>query len=516
MSSAIAMPPVCLLFPGPVSPRETRQLDDDPAYFGDLAIDYILAAVTKGFEAYDLLPLYRCVPHQRDVIAYRQAVLTDLSSASRREPVQAFAAVMMNVRALLDLSRKSSNKHQVAAYALAAIDAYASGVRALASGLAAAALKSEGLQAFLQALQTYISAPSFRDLSIEAAGHRSALDAIRYTVLIHDGSVTVREFIDEPDYETAIARFFARFEQYEDSRHGETDKTDLYMGNVQSRILDGVAQLNPEIFSALAGFIEAHAGFMDPVLARFEREVQFYLAWLAFTGRLSDGGLVFSLPSLTNDHGIAAKSGFDLALAEKLRGAQQEIVTNDFHLDGPERIFVVSGPNQGGKTTFARMIGQMHHFGNLGLTIPGREVRLKFFDKIFTHFEREEALTLLHGKLFDDLTRIHDILEAATADSLIILNEIFNSTALKDALFLADAVLRRIIRLGALGVCVTFMDELASLGPETVSVTSMVEPENPAKRSFRILRRQPGGLAYALSIARKYRVTYECLKERLG
>lgn len=87
---------------------------------------------------------------------------------------------------------------------------------------------------------------------------------------------------------------------------------------------------------------------------------------------------------------------------------------------------------------------------------------------------------------------------------------------MKDALFLADALLHRIIRLGALAVCVTFMDELATLGPETVSVTSMVEPENPAKRSFRVIRRQADGLAYALSIAKKYGVTYERLKERLG
>jgi len=122
----------------------------------------------------------------------------------------------------------------------------------------------------------------------------------------------------------------------------------------------------------------------------------------------------------------------------------------------------------------------------------------------------------LRGKLHDDLVRIRDILEAITPDSIVILNEIFNSTALRDARFLADAVLRKIIARGSIGVCITFMDELASLGPETVSLTSMVQPDNPAERTFQVIRRKADGLAYALSIAEKYGLTLERLRERLS
>lgn len=516
MSDAETMHPVSVLFPENIALQETHHIDKDPAYFGDLAIDYILDAVTKEFEAYDLRPLYRYIPHQQEVIAYRQAVLNDLSTEPISRPVATFAAAMIRVRALKEFSTKCFNKYQVAAYILAAINDYCASIRVLDSALAACKPNSEGIQTVATAIHDYVLSPAFDELTRESSHHRNALNTIRYTVLIHEGSVTVREFVEEPDYNSTIAAFFARFQQSDDASRNEPAKTDLYMGNVQGRILDGVAQLNPEVFAAFTSFIERHANFIEPILARFEREVQFYLAWLAFTDRLAGTGLEFSLPHLIMDYGIGAQAGFDLALAEKLRAEDKKIVTNDFYLDGTERIFVVSGPNQGGKTTFARMLGQMHYFGNLGLPVPGHEVRLKFFDRIFTHFEREEALTALHGKLYDDLTRIHAILEAATADSLIILNEIFNSTALKDALFLADEILRRIIKLGALAVCVTFMDELATLGPETVSVTSMVEPDNPAKRSFRVVRRQADGLAYALSIAKKYGVTYERLKERLA
>ena len=227
-------------------------------------------------------------------------------------------------------------------------------------------------------------------------------------------------------------------------------------------------------------------------------------------------GLDFCYPAVSKDaKQVSARDMFDLALAAKLMPRAAMVVRNDFELTGQERIIVVTGPNHGGKTTFARAFGQLHYLASLGYPVPARQASLFLPDRVFTHFEREEDLATLRGKLEDELVRIREVLEQATGDSVVVMNESFASTTLRDAASVGEQVLNRMTDLDLLGVYVTFVDELASLSKACVSMVGAVVPDNPAERTFKIVRKPADGLAYAAAIAGKYGLSYAQLTERL-
>ena len=97
------------------------------------------------------------------------------------------------------------------------------------------------------------------------------------------------------------------------------------------------------------------------------------------------------------------------------------------------------------------------------------------------------------------------MLDKATGDSVLVMNESFASTTLRDALLVGERVLDRMTALGLLGVYVTFVDELASRNAACVSLVGTVVPDNPAERTFRIVRKPADRLAYAAAIGPKYR-----------
>jgi DNA mismatch repair protein MutS len=488
-----------------------------PEYFRDLNIDQIVAAVTAGKEEYDLLPFFYRRLDDADDIVYRQEVMRDLEVSRLFESIAAFATQMQEIRSRLRGVEKGYYRWQSNAWFLEAATLYCTAIRQLSTDLAEAKPHSRGLRHFFDYLRQYVGSAAFGSLEADADEAWTALRVPKYCVQIRDLAVTVRKYEDEADYSAEIEATFAKFRQHDVKNYLIKFPDYAGMNHVEAQIAELVAKLYPDEFGTLSAYCEKYRDFLDPTLQRFDREIQFYVAYLEYIGRIRKARLAFCYPDVTRQVKTVQGEGvFDLALAAKLMGEGKPVVPNDFALGGGERVLVVSGPNQGGKTTFARTLGQLHHFASLGCPVAGTAARLFLCDRILTHFEQEESIENLHGKLQHDLLRVHRILEEATPDSLIIMNEIFSSTALEDAVFLATRVMRRIIALDCLCVCVTFLDEVAGLGPTIVSMVSTVVPENPAQRTLKLVRRPADGRAYAMAIAEKHRLTYRALRERLG
>lgn len=489
----------------------------EPEIFGDLNLDQIIDSVTRGRDDYNLKPFFYVPLTDVDAVIYRHEIMRDLERNDVVSCINAFAEQMRAMRVQLAAATKLYFRWQKRRYFLDGAQIYCAAIVALARDLEVAAPRSSGLKAFLDYLRAYANGREFMATKQEEARIRDALAQVRYSILIKGNAVTVRRYAGEIDYSEDVQKTFEKFKQGKVKSHSTDMRDSPDMDHVEANVLDFVAQLHPEVFGPLEEFCSIHAGFLDPVIARFDREIQFYVAYLEHISRLKGMGLSFCYPEmLETSKEIRSMEGFDLALAEKLRREDAHIVCNDFYLEGPERIIVVTGPNQGGKTTFSRTFGQLHYLAAIGWPVPGREARLFLFDQIFTHFERQEDMKNLRGKLHDDLYRIHRILGRASTRSIIIMNEIFSSTSLKDALYLSEKVMGRIMELDALCVYVTFIEELSSLSAQTVSMLSEVQHDAIASRTFKVLRRPADGRSYALSLARQYRLTYDQLTERIG
>jgi DNA mismatch repair protein MutS len=488
----------------------------EPACFGDLNLNQIVSAVAAGREEYDLKPFFYMPLQDRDAIAFRHAIMRDLENADTLRLVKLFAQRMRTVREKLAQAEKRYNRYQKMRLFVNAVELYGKAVAGLAGDIACAEIQSPGLLAFRDFMQNHVAAPQFTALVAEANAIAQALSGIRYGIFMEGLRVEVRPGEDEKDYGVEIASLFERFER-EDAKTYAFEFGDYPDVNaIEANILRLVAYTHRDIFAQLERYCEANRDFANPAIVRFDREIQFYVAYLDYIAPLKAAGLRFCYPRvMRQDKNVRIDESFDLALAAKLIGDGKRPVCNGFALNDPERIVVVSGPNQGGKTTFARMFGQLHYLARLGCPVPGTGARLYLADAILTHFERAERMTNLTGKLQDDLVRIHAILSDATTHSIVIINEIFTSTTLQDAVSLSGRIADRLTALDALCVWVTFIDEIASLNQKTVSMVSAVVPENPKLRTFKIVRHPADGLAYALSIARKYRLTHDLLKERI-
>jgi DNA mismatch repair protein MutS len=487
-----------------------------PAFFVDLNLDQIISHITAGKEEYNLAPSFYDSLHDLDTVNYRQEIARDLESHDLLMNIKSFARKTHFIREIHKSIAKFYYKYQKEAFFIDAVSAYCDAVDCLARDLTLADLHSRGLLSFRDYLIGYTESDRFKSLLAETRKLEADLSIAKYTLLIKGSSIKVRRYDSETDYTAEVEQTFRKFQQGAVNDYSVKFSDWAQMNHIEAGILDRVARLYPDVFLRMDAYCVRNAGYLDETITTFDREIQFYIAYLDYIEPLRRAGLAFCYPALSvDDKELRVCGTFDLALANKLTTEGRTVIRNDFYLGNGERIFVVSGPNQGGKTTFARMFGQLHFLASIGCPVPGKSAQLVLFDQILTHFEREEDIGNLRGKLQDDLVRIQTILSRATSSSIIIMNEIFNSTTLKDAIFLGTKIIERIVKIDALCVCVTFIDELTLLSDSIVSAASTIVPENPEMRTYKIVRRPADGLAHAMSIAEKHGLTRRQIRERI-
>ncbi|CAM5788835.1 hypothetical protein CCAE64S_02261 [Castellaniella caeni] len=457
---------VSLLFPAipDGGPHEQKP----PAYFVDLNLDQLAKTLAGDDDAYDLLPLLYTAAPRVETITHRHAIFRDLEKPPIQQAVESFLQGLEQAAEQRGRMGKAHHPHEASRRLLDAQKIYCEAVRAFAGALRAAQPASVGFRSLADYLDTYIRGDTLLALEAETTALLEALGTVRYDVLIQSLHVEVSRHQDEPDYGAEIARMFERFQSGRVAQATAAPSKPVgrwrlaeepWLNAVEERILTQLAMLFPALFTRIDSYVRRYAEYADEVVVRVARELRFFLAYRHYIAPLQVAGQPFCYPSFAQPgEPVAASEACDLVLAHHLAANAQRTVSNDFRLDPPERLLLISGPNQGGKTTLARTFGQLHHLARLGVPVPARSAVLLWWNTLYTHFERAEDIHNLHGKLEDDLVR---------------------------------------------------------LDPAIVSMASTVDPQDPAIRTFKVLRQPPDGKAYAHALAAKHHLTRKDLEARI-
>src|SRR2546425_1105991 len=288
-----------------------------------------------------------------------------------------------------------------------------------------------------------------------------------------------------------------------------------------AQVLDTVCQ---PIARALRQYNALHSSF----LATLHGDLAFYLAAVRLMERLRSRGLPVCRPDIApmTERVCALHEAYNLNLAlhqmEHAHGTAP-IVTNDVSMDDDGRICILTGPNQGGKTTYTQMVGLCQLLGQTGIWVPAAQARLSPVDNIYTHYPVEEHLAKGTGRFGDEAQRLSQIFARGTRHSLLLLNESLASTHSGESLYIAQDIVRILRRLGARAVFATHLHELAAdvaaLNASTTGESRIVSlvaswteaGDDGPSRSYKIVPGPPLGRSYAREIAAQYGISYDQL-----
>lgn len=200
-------------------------------------------------------------------------------------------------------------------------------------------------------------------------------------------------------------------------------------------------------------------------------------------------------------------------------------VENDIKFDENAGVYIVTGPNRGGKSVMTCGVGCVFVMAQLGMPVCADRAVMSLCDNIYCHFPDGAEDTTGKGRLGEECVRLSYILENATSRSVVLLDETLSSTGSAEAAAIADEVVLALSAIGSRTVFSTHIHKLAAeidmLNSETEKhggrkIDSLVAEigENGA-RSFKLKRTQPTGKSFASDIADKYGLSFtEIMQKR--
>jgi hypothetical protein len=531
----------------------------NPYFTADLNLEELAEALTfDRLHRMTVGKLLKMLTRKPEIIDYRLDIITDLLANPR------LAAALESIMPMLDQLEESvavkvrdyvvDSPFLQTVYRLGELEVYVDCINQLQTCLQPAVLKSTGLLKLKGVIHQVAGNPEFTSLADALPKLRSGftqMSSITIGINLNSQLLPYQATIlsiNEQKFKggSLLTRFFNK--KSSDSPYEgispllKIDMTKVW-GNdgfesipnpFQAAIFSEINQIVGSSVKPVAAELDRYTKFNSRLLVTLKSDIAFYLGVLKFITTIRDAGLPLCRPVIMSQDARAFKISdlYNINMAFQRCRTQPDstraVVTNDVNFENGH-IFILTGPNGGGKTTYTQAIGLAQLIAQLGILVPGKEGALSPVDAIYTHFPVNEKPDSNVGRLGEESQRLNEIFQRATQYSLILLNESLSSTSPGECLYLAQEIVIGLKLLGARTVFATHLHELAanletinSQMPGNSKVISMVagvgsKDASPAEtggfnqRTFKITPAPPQGISYARDIAARYGISREKL-----
>jgi len=258
----------------------------------------------------------------------------------------------------------------------------------------------------------------------------------------------------------------------------------------------------------LSGFDDYHENLLS-FFSHFSYEAAFYLACANLVLHFQKLGLPLCLPQV-RERGICFEKLYDISLAIYF---QHMPVSNSLH--APEQtVFVTTGANQGGKSTWLRSIGAAQFLMQCGMPVPAKTFSARLHDGIFTHFTREEDKNMNSGRFDEELRRMDHIIGEMTSNSVLLINEAFASTTESEGALIMKNIISALMQRNIPVFLVTHLFEFtrdlyecygqALEGTVSPVVFLSAGRSDTGLRTFKIQPEKPSPTSYGIDLYKEY------------
>ncbi|MEN8906807.1 MAG: hypothetical protein ABF289_12690 [Clostridiales bacterium] len=483
----------------------------EPEFFCDLNLDQLVNDIVENKEEYNLKPFFYLKLKNVEDINYRLDIMKEFDNNNLYSIMYDFSANMKRFKEYKEYSETLYFDYQLNKWFLDSADLYCRIVLELNEKISILKFDSLGFRLFQGWIESYINSDEFKIFSQLTFEMEELFSNIKYNLKIFKNKVLVTFEKSEGNYCDTLSKCFDKINDKKfDFKLGIFK--DVKINPIEDLIIKAIKEEKTELFERLSKYRNDFSNFENEKIMNFIREIQFYISYIDFMNKLRKKGYVFSYPKFSDTKIVEFKNMYDLALANK--NSKETIIRNDLFLEREENVLILSGPNQGGKTTYARAFGQASYLAFIGCPIACDESKIYLFDNVYTHFSNDENINIDTGKLKEELVRLEKIIKRITPNSLLILNELFATTTTYDGYNMGKDLIEYLIELECVCLYVTHIFELSKLSRKIVNLVACVDSSK--NRTYKILRKDSDGKVYANTIAEKYDLSYKSLKKRLS